>query len=54
MGIHFLNDDEIVDLLNDGIDNSSNEIKRAVSELANQGRRGFPWEAYNGFTKYDY
>jgi hypothetical protein len=54
MGIHFLNDDELVDLLNDGIDNSSDECKRTTSELANQGRRGFPWEDYNDFTKYDY
>lgn len=53
-GIQSLNDEELIDLLNDRIDNSSNEVKRAVVELADQAGRDFPWEAYNDFTKYDY
>jgi hypothetical protein len=53
-GIQSLNDEELMDLLNDRIDNSSNKGKRAVLELADYARRVFPWEAYNTFTKYDY
>jgi hypothetical protein len=33
-GIQSLNDEELMDLLNDRIDNSSNEVKRAVLKLA--------------------
>jgi len=52
--IQFLNNQELIDLLDDGIDNFSNEVKRTVSILANQAGRDFPWKAYNDFTRYDY
>jgi hypothetical protein len=53
-GIQSLNSEEFMDLLNDRIDNSSNKVKRAVLELADQVGRDFPWKACNDFTKYDY
>ena len=53
-GIQSLNDEQLMDLLNDKIDDSSSTVKRAALELADQAERWFPWVSYQDFTKYEY
>jgi hypothetical protein len=52
-GIQSLNDEELMELLNDKIDNSSSTVKVAALELAD-AERWFPWVSYHDLTKYEY
>jgi hypothetical protein len=53
-GVQSLNREELMDLLDDRVDNSSSEVKQSIFDLADRVGRDFPWKAYNELTKYDY
>ena len=53
-GIQSLNGEELMDLLNDKIDDSSSKVKGAALKIADQAERWFPWVSYHDLTKCKY